>query len=397
MKTRDRRTKRRFFVDNAIIRVYGNILGPIGIAVYSALVMHADIDDQTCFPAHKTIAREIGASESSVIRKLKLLRDQELITWKRRPHPANNNGQISNLYTLLKLPTLAPTSSPPDPPGVRQTPGLVSEDHQTGVTGTDEQSPSDNPQKEQSPIAPAAQTPTALPEKRSKDQERKKEQRTDKIATRKVGSLTVPATSIITYRDYGLGHKMVVYPEGHEEVEVAEIWLEPDDTQLSCPYCDHTQPWPQSENQRRNTTALMCQVGEGKPMDGCGAYFIVHGWKSSGRKFTYKLRIPEPSWAVVVDGIKFTTTEDEARLFLSNWDEDHKFLLQKLDWATDPETGMVRVWKRDDVIIQRVNAAYATGMKKRAGRQAEKDRPAEPTEVLVDPETGQTYVEEGRY
>lgn len=132
-------------------------------------------------------------------------------------------------------------------------------------------------------------------------------------------------------------------------------------------------------------------------MDGCGTYFIVHAYKRSGRKFTYQLAIPKPRWVVQLQGVKWHTTEDEAKLFLSNWDEDTEFLLEKLKWATDPKTQMSRLWKRDDKIIQITNAAYATGMKNRAARQADRERPPEPTEVLVDPETGQTYVEEGRY
>lgn len=132
-------------------------------------------------------------------------------------------------------------------------------------------------------------------------------------------------------------------------------------------------------------------------MDGCGTYFIVHAYRSNGAKFTYQLPIPQARWIVVLHGLKWYTTEDEARLFLSNWDEDDKFLLEKFEWATDPKTGMVRSWRRDDVVIQRVNAAYATGMKNRAGRQAEAQREPDQIPILVDPDSGEEYVEEPRY
>lgn len=249
----------------------------------------------------------------------------------------------------------------------------------------------------ESTVAPTAQMPTALSEKESKDQDQREEQRPSKMTTRKQQkTATVRFGASRTYAD----GELVIYPESRRdipEVEVAEIWLEPEDTQLTCPLCDHAQSWPQSENMRRRSSSLICQVGESGPMDGCGAYLIVHAYKKSGRKFTYQLAIPKPQWVVVLRGIKWYTNEDEARLFLSNWDEDDLFLLEKFAWATAPETGMIRIWKEDGVLIQRVNAAYTTGMKNRAGRQAERDRPPEATEVLVDPETGQRYVEEGRY
>ena len=284
----------------------------------------------------------------------------------------------------------------------------------------------------QSTTPPAAErTPTALSEKRKKDQDQSQEQRRDEQSLPNSPSLInakppgrrnmmanqsykptmeVPidgGTVIVAVpprpelppeiygavRSYDQGKEVLVYPEGDSGPEVGEIWLEPEDTQVTCPLCDHAQRWPQSEGQRRKPASLMCQLGEGGPMDGCGAYLIIHAFKRNGSTFTYKLNIPEPHWTVVVDGAKWDTTEDEARLFLANWDEDEKFLLEKFVWAIP----MLRLWKRREILIERVNAAFATGMKNRAARQAERDRRPEAPEIFIDEETGEEYVEEPPY
>ena len=129
-RVRDRRTQSRYFVDNCIVRDYGKDIKPIGIAVYNALCLHADIDDQTCYPSHDRIATLIGSSVSSVQRSLAQLRELKLLEWGIRMGPSG--GQSSNIYVLL------------DPP-VRVTDPPRSERPTPSVRVTDEQSPSIKP------------------------------------------------------------------------------------------------------------------------------------------------------------------------------------------------------------------------------------------------------------
>ena len=118
MQIRDARTEKRFFIDNVIIQEYGSDIGVYGIAVYSALCMHARLKTQSCYPSHKTIAAEIGAGISKVKQTLKHLAELRLI------HIAadfrENKGQTSNVYTILNPPSrqmATPQSPDNSPPG----------------------------------------------------------------------------------------------------------------------------------------------------------------------------------------------------------------------------------------------------------------------------------------
>ena len=109
VEIRDSRGDKRFHVDNAILKRYGRELGPCGIAVYCALVMHADRDTQTCWPSHQTIADETGMSRMQVFREIKKLACLGLISIQKR-------SGTSYIYTLLQItPTcnteLQPTES----------------------------------------------------------------------------------------------------------------------------------------------------------------------------------------------------------------------------------------------------------------------------------------------
>jgi hypothetical protein len=104
-RVRDRRTERRYFVDNVIIRGYGWIIGPIGIAVYNGLCLYVGADVQDCWSSHQTFADLIGASKSAVKRYLKLLRDLLLVDWHSK---MCEDGSILREYSLLDPP------SPPD-------------------------------------------------------------------------------------------------------------------------------------------------------------------------------------------------------------------------------------------------------------------------------------------
>lgn len=110
-QVRDARTERRFFVDNVIIRGYGPELGVYGIAVYASLCMHANLKTQQCFPAHQTIAKEIGCCVAKVKEAIRRLRELKLICIEPRYDPKTDR-RTSNLYTLL---------DPPVPPATTDT------------------------------------------------------------------------------------------------------------------------------------------------------------------------------------------------------------------------------------------------------------------------------------
>lgn len=74
-----------YFVDDAIIANYGRIVGPYGIAVYSALCYHANLGTQRDWPSHATLAEEIGCGRRTVIRAIKQLKGLGLITKEERP------------------------------------------------------------------------------------------------------------------------------------------------------------------------------------------------------------------------------------------------------------------------------------------------------------------------
>lgn len=86
--------KNWYWISRSILKQYGNILKPTGLAVYNVLASYANSKSQTCFPSQKTIAERIGLCRETVNRKVKLLAEKRLIKVKRL------NGRC--LYFLLK-------------------------------------------------------------------------------------------------------------------------------------------------------------------------------------------------------------------------------------------------------------------------------------------------------
>ena len=87
-------------MDNEYINGYAKYFGPVGTSVYLSLCRHADNETQRCFPAMKLIAEEIGASENTVIKYIKLFEKYHLISIEREKDPRTNR-QLNNVYTLL--------------------------------------------------------------------------------------------------------------------------------------------------------------------------------------------------------------------------------------------------------------------------------------------------------
>lgn len=99
-KVRDRRGRNRYFIDNALLRGgWGRVLGPYGIAIYDALALHADGDDQDAWPSFATLADLTGMSRRQAIREIQKLARYNLIAIEGRK--TNGGLDTSNEYVLL--------------------------------------------------------------------------------------------------------------------------------------------------------------------------------------------------------------------------------------------------------------------------------------------------------
>jgi hypothetical protein len=103
-KVRDRRGDNRYFIDNAFLKQWGGKLGPHCIAVYSALAMYSDADDQTSYPSFQTIADLTGMSRRQVVREIEKLKANNIIKVEERKEVSGESGNkffLSNIFTLL--------------------------------------------------------------------------------------------------------------------------------------------------------------------------------------------------------------------------------------------------------------------------------------------------------
>jgi DNA-binding MarR family transcriptional regulator len=75
--------KNWYWISQSILKQYGNILKPTGLAVYNVLASYANSKSQACFPSQKTIADRIGLCRETVNRKVELLRKNRLVRVKR--------------------------------------------------------------------------------------------------------------------------------------------------------------------------------------------------------------------------------------------------------------------------------------------------------------------------
>jgi hypothetical protein len=98
MQIRDSRPRQFFWCDNVIIDHYARRLGPYALAVYMALLRHADSHTQSCFPSLHTLATELGMGKSLVIKAIEVLKTAKLISVKHRTTKAGDAA--SNLYLI---------------------------------------------------------------------------------------------------------------------------------------------------------------------------------------------------------------------------------------------------------------------------------------------------------
>jgi hypothetical protein len=126
----DKRRTYTFYVDDAVLDVFGPKIGAYGIAVYTLLARHAK--HKQCFPSYRHIQKQLGLSRQTVWRTLELLVKEGLISREQRSSAHGDND--SNLYTLLDLSahhvhegssSQEPPSSSQEPPGTPEEPGVV--------------------------------------------------------------------------------------------------------------------------------------------------------------------------------------------------------------------------------------------------------------------------------
>ena len=83
-KVRRLEDKNWYWVSKEIVNKYGSILKSSGLAVYNVLASFANSRSQTCFPTQQTIAEKIGVGLRTVSRKVRMLKNLNLIYVKRK-------------------------------------------------------------------------------------------------------------------------------------------------------------------------------------------------------------------------------------------------------------------------------------------------------------------------
>ena len=99
-KGRDKRKKGWFWMDNEYLNGYGRIFGAIGTAIYVSLCRHADNETQQCFPAQKTIAKELKITDRTVRKYLRLFEKYHIISITKEKDTITKRWR-NNVYTLL--------------------------------------------------------------------------------------------------------------------------------------------------------------------------------------------------------------------------------------------------------------------------------------------------------
>src|SRR5215213_10981245 len=125
--SRDRRTRRTFWIDDRIIDDFLPVMGryPFGaaaLAVYAVLARRADRDGDS-WPSLGLIAEDSGTSTSTVKRALRLLELLELVEIA-VCYEQGSQRQTSHVYTLLTPPDPLPNVDPDPkkwPPANRRT------------------------------------------------------------------------------------------------------------------------------------------------------------------------------------------------------------------------------------------------------------------------------------
>ena len=123
---RDRRHAAWFWMDKALIDVYGPDIGVYGVAMYALLARYADNKGQA-YPSMTTMASLLNISKQSVWRTMNALIAHGLV--EKTSRLSEHGDAETNVYTLLHIewggsPQELP-SSPQDLPSSPQEPGVV--------------------------------------------------------------------------------------------------------------------------------------------------------------------------------------------------------------------------------------------------------------------------------
>jgi hypothetical protein len=116
-RTRDRRSRQTFWIDDRIVDQFGPVMGqyPVGaaaLAVYAVLARRADRDGES-WPRMRAIAECAGVSPRTAQRAIALLEVLGLVEVA-TCYEQGSHRQTSNLYTLL-TPPATPPAIDPDP------------------------------------------------------------------------------------------------------------------------------------------------------------------------------------------------------------------------------------------------------------------------------------------
>lgn len=95
LRIRDKRGGDRYFIDNLFLRGgYGAKVKAHGIAVYNALCLSANLENQECFPSYQTIADMTGMSRRQAIDSMAELVDLGVVE-------VEGKAYSSNTYILI--------------------------------------------------------------------------------------------------------------------------------------------------------------------------------------------------------------------------------------------------------------------------------------------------------
>jgi len=97
LQIRSHRRAQWFWIDNDVIDVHAQALGPIGVALYAALARYTNHKTGQCYPSLVLLSTKLGMTHLTARRYLHRLVERRLITVEPRPgHSA--------LITLLDMP-----------------------------------------------------------------------------------------------------------------------------------------------------------------------------------------------------------------------------------------------------------------------------------------------------
>ena len=99
-QVRDLRRKEKFVIDDDYLNGWAKHLDPYTTVVYLSLCRHVD-KEQKCFPSHELIAEEHGIGRRTVICRMKVLEEHNLVRKKEQKRSESSGKYLHNTYYLL--------------------------------------------------------------------------------------------------------------------------------------------------------------------------------------------------------------------------------------------------------------------------------------------------------